>query len=84
VLEPRLRRRFERLTDIIAVSGTALAGVTTAWLLAPAGQPRPLGSEAVLVAGLGLGVVAGLKPRPSLAEWALGAGVLCVAAAWLR
>ncbi len=84
VLEPRLRGRFERLTEVLAVTGAVLAGVTTAWLLAPAGQPRPLVFEAVLVAGLGLGFVVGLKPRPSLAEWALGAGVLCVVAAWFR
>jgi mannose PTS system EIID component len=84
VLEPRLRRRFDRLTETVAVSGAALAGVTTAWLLAPAGVPQPALFEAVFVAGLGLGFFVGLKPRPSLSEWALGAGVLCVAAAWLR
>jgi mannose/fructose/N-acetylgalactosamine-specific phosphotransferase system component IID len=84
VLEPRLRARFDRLTETIALSGAVLAGVTTAWLLAPAGQPQPVVFEAVLVAGLGLGFVVGLKPRPSVSEWALGAGVLCVAAAWLR
>jgi mannose/fructose/N-acetylgalactosamine-specific phosphotransferase system component IID len=84
VLDPRTRRRFERLTDFIAVLGAVIAGVATAWLLAPAGQPRPMVFEAILAAGLALGFVVGLKPRPSLAEWALGAGVLCVAAAWLR
>jgi len=84
VLEPRMRRRFERFTKVVAISGAVLAGVTTAWLLAPEGQPRPLVFEAVLVAGMGLGFVVALRPRPSLAEWALGIGGLCVAAAWLR
>jgi len=84
VLGEAQRRRFERLTDRIAVLGAMLVGVTTAWLLAPAGVPRPLVFQAVIAAGLGLGLVAGARPRPSPTEWALGAGVLCVVAAWLR
>ena len=48
VLDPRRRRRFERLTDLLAVAGIVLAGVTTAWLLAPAGQPQPPVFQAVL------------------------------------
>jgi mannose/fructose/N-acetylgalactosamine-specific phosphotransferase system component IID len=84
VLDGEQRRRFERLTERIAVLGTALVGVMTAWLLVPGGQPRPLVFQAVFAAGLGLGLVAGTRPRPSPTEWALGAGVLCVVATWFR
>jgi PTS system mannose-specific IID component len=84
VLDETRRRRFESLTDRISLLGTMLVGVMTAWLLAPAGSPRPLVFQAVFAAGLGLGFVAGVRPRPSPTEWALGAGVLCVAATWFR
>jgi len=81
--EPQ-RRRFERLTERIAVLGAALVGVTTAYLLAPEGTPRVLVFQAAFAAGLGLGLVGGLRPRPSPTEWALGIGVLCVVATWFR
>jgi mannose PTS system EIID component len=84
VLDLAQRRRFERLTGTIAVLGTALAGVTTAWLLVPGGEPRPLVFQAIFAAGLGLGLVAAARPRPSPTEWALGVGVLCVVATWFR
>ncbi len=84
VLDPEQRARFEALTRRIALLGTLLVGVTTAWLLAPAGEPRPLVFQAILAAGLGLGFVASTRPRPSPTEWALGAGALCVAATWFR
>jgi PTS system mannose-specific IID component len=84
VLDLAQRRRFERLTGTISLLGTMLTGVTTAWLLVPGGQPRPLVFQAVFVAGLGLGLVAAARPRPSPTEWALGVGALCVAAAWFR
>ena len=61
-----------------------LVGVMTAWLMVPGGQPRPVVFQAVLAAGLGLGLVAGTRPRPSPTEWALGAGLLCVVATWFR
>jgi mannose/fructose/N-acetylgalactosamine-specific phosphotransferase system component IID len=84
VLAPEQRARFERLTNGISLLGTMLVGVITAWLLAPAGAPRPLVYQAVLAAGLGLGFVASTRPRPSPTEWALGVGALCVAATWFR
>jgi PTS system mannose-specific IID component len=84
VLGERQRRRFERLTDRIGLLGVVLTGVTTAWFLAPEGAPRPLVFQAVLAAGLGVGLVTALRPRPSPTEWALGAGALCVAAVWFR
>jgi mannose/fructose/N-acetylgalactosamine-specific phosphotransferase system component IID len=84
VLDEPQRRRFERLTERVALLGTMLVGVTTAWLLAPQGAPRPLVFQAVFTAGLGLGLVVGTRPRPSATEWALGAGVLCVVATWFR
>ncbi len=84
VLDLAQRRRFERLTGGLALLGTVLAGVTTAWLLVPGGEPRPVLFQVVFAAGLGLGLVATARPRPSPTEWALGAGVLCVAATWFR
>jgi mannose/fructose/N-acetylgalactosamine-specific phosphotransferase system component IID len=84
VLDLAQRRRFERLTGTLALLGTLLAGVTTAWLLVPGGEPRPLVFQAALAAGLGLGLVAASRPRPSPTEWALGVGALCVAATWFR
>ncbi len=84
VLGETQRRRFERLTDRIAVLGAVLVGVIMAWLLAPAGTPRPIVFQVLLAAGLGLGLGAGLRPRPSPTEWALGVGALCVAATWFR
>jgi mannose PTS system EIID component len=84
VLDAEQRGRFEALTRRIGLLGTLLIGVTTAWLLAPSGAPRPLVFQAVLAAGLGLGFVASARPRPSPTEWALGAGVLCVVATWFR
>jgi len=84
VLDLAQRRRFERLTGTIALLGTMLVGATTAWLLVPGGEPRPLVFQVVFAAGLGLGLVAAARPRPSPTEWALGVGALCVAATWFR
>ncbi len=84
VLDPIQRGRLEDLTRRLSLLGTALVGVVTAWVLAPAGTPRPLVFQAVFAAGLGLGFVASARPRPSPTEWALGAGALCVAATWFR
>lgn len=84
VLDPAQRRRFERLTGTLALLGTMLVGVTTAWLLVPGGEPRPLVFQAVFAAGFCLGLVAAARPRPSPTEWALGMGALCVAATWFR
>ena len=78
------RRRFERLTDRIALLGTIVIGVIVAWLLAPGGVPQRIVTEALLAAGLGIGLVAAARPRPSPTEWALGVGALCVAATWFR
>ncbi|MBI5709753.1 MAG: PTS system mannose/fructose/sorbose family transporter subunit IID [Candidatus Eisenbacteria bacterium] len=84
VMSGVVRRRFERLTAALGVLGAALVGVTTAFLLAPGGDPRPLVFQVGLAAGLGLGLVAAQRPRPSPTEWALGVGALCLAATWLR
>ena len=84
VLDLAQRQRFERLSWVLALTGTVLAGATTAWLLVPGGEPRPLVFQAVFAAGLGLGLVAAVRPRPSPTEWALGVGALCVLATWFR
>ncbi len=61
-----LRRRLDRTTR----------------LLVPGGIPRTLTFQATLAAGLGVGLIVSQRPRPSPTEWALGAGALCVAAAF--
>jgi PTS system mannose-specific IID component len=83
VLDDRLRRQLSRLTRFGGISGAVVAGIAVAELLVPGGQPRPIVYQAALAAGLGAGLVAARRPRPSPTEWALGIGALClVAAAW--
>lgn len=84
VLNDGLRRNFELLTRALCVFGAGLVGVVVAFLLVPAGTPRPLVFQASLAAGLGLGLITAQRARPSPTEWALGAGALCVVATWLR
>lgn len=80
-----LRKRLDRTTRMLGLLGTALVGMTIAGLLVPGGVPRGLTFQATLAAGLGVGLIVSQRPRPSPTEWALGAGALCVAAAfWTR
>lgn len=79
-----VRRGFERLTRALQVLGSGLVGFAVAALLVPGGAPRPLVWQAVLAAGLGVGLVTAQRARPSPTEWAIGAGLLCVAATWAR
>ena len=79
-----LRERLDTLVARLCVLGAALVGVLVAALLAPGGEPRGLAFQALLAAGLLLGMVAALRARPSPTQWALGLGALCVVAAWLR
>lgn len=84
VLDAGLRRPFEGLVRSLQLLGCVLAGIAVAWLLVPGGQPQPLVFQAALGGGLALGLIASTRPRPSPTEWALGVGLLCVAAVWLR
>ncbi|HTK32600.1 MAG TPA: PTS system mannose/fructose/sorbose family transporter subunit IID [Candidatus Saccharimonadaceae bacterium] len=84
VLDDALRRRLDRLTRALCMGGAIIVGVLVAALLVPGGEPRPLVFQVTLTAGLGLGFVAAQRPRPSPTQWALGAGVLCLAATWWR
>jgi PTS system mannose-specific IID component len=84
VLSGRLRERFEGLTRSLASLGAALIGVLIAWIIAPGGEPKSVVFEATLGAGLGLGFLGALRARPSPTEWALGVGVLCMVAGWLK
>jgi mannose/fructose/N-acetylgalactosamine-specific phosphotransferase system component IID len=79
-----LRERLERLARVLGVIGSALIGVIVAALMAPGGDPAPLTWQIVLGAGLALGLIASQRARPTPTEWALGAGALCLAAAWWR
>lgn len=84
VLGEPLRRRFGQAITAMAFAGCVALGFATAWLLVPAGQPRPIVTQAALAAGIGIGLVGAQRPRPSPTEWALGAGALCLIAAWRR
>ena len=79
-----LRRRLETLVRVLGALGSALVGVIVAMLLAPRGEPEPIVAQATLAAGLALGLLTAQRPRPSPTEWALGVGVLCLVAVWLR
>jgi len=84
VLGEPLRRRFGAGVTAMCFAGCVALGFVTAWLLVPAGQPRPLVTQASLAAGIGIGLVGAQRSRPSPTEWALGAGVLCLIVAWRR
>ena len=58
--------------------------VLTAMLLAPAGEPRPLVFQVLLMAGIGVGFLLAQRPRPSPSEWSLGVAAVCLVAAWVR
>ena len=84
VLSTALRARLEELVRGFGALGAALVGLIVATVLVPGGIPRPMAFQAALAAGLVLGLIAAQRPRPSPTEWALGVGVLCVVAAWVR
>jgi PTS system mannose-specific IID component len=84
VLSERLRSRFNRLIRWLAWGGAALVGVVTALLLVPGGRPAPLVFQAVLAAGLTLGLMGAQRSRPSTTEWGLGLLGVCLLAVWLR
>lgn len=84
VLAGGLRGRLERAVRTTSMFGAALVGVVVAALLVPAGSPQSLPFQATLAAGLTLGLITAQHPRPTPTQWALGAGALCMAAAWFR
>jgi mannose/fructose/N-acetylgalactosamine-specific phosphotransferase system component IID len=84
VLGAGLRERLERTTRLLSQLGAALVGVLVAALLVPGGDPQPVAFQAILAAGLTIGLVTAQRPRPSPTQWALGAGILCIVAVWFR
>jgi len=84
ILSGRLRTRMERVMRALAVIGCALLGVTLAWALAPAGEPRPIAVQCSLAGGLGLGLLTAQRARPSPTRWALALGVLALGWVLLR
>ena len=84
VLGGVLRSRLETVVTLLAYAGCILLGVLVAWGLAPGGEPRSIAVQSALAAGLGLGLITAQRARPSPTQWALGLGVLGVAAIWLR
>lgn len=79
-----LRARMEGGTRALATLGAMVTGGVLAWLVAPSGTGPTMVFEAALGAGLGLGLLGALRPRPTPSEWALGIGVLCLVAQWFR
>jgi PTS system mannose-specific IID component len=84
VLDPTLRRGFERMIQGLSVLGAAAVGVAIAAILAPGGQPRTVAFQATLLGGLALGLLTAVRARPSPTQWALGVGALCLVAGWWR
>lgn len=84
VLAGGLRGRLERAVRTTSIFGAALVGVVVAALLVPGGSPQSLPFQATLAAGLTLGLITAQHPRPTPTQWAMGAGALCMAAAWFR
>ena len=82
MVSARLRPRLEQLTVWAGWAGCVVLGILNAQMIAASGTPRPLVFQLVLLSGIGVGFVVAQRPRPSATEWALGAAVLCVAAAW--
>jgi mannose/fructose/N-acetylgalactosamine-specific phosphotransferase system component IID len=84
VLGAGLRDRLERMTRLLSQLGAALVGIVVAALLVPGGDPQPVAFQAILAAGLSVGLVTAQRPRPSPTQWAIGAGALSMAAVWFR
>lgn len=84
VLSTGLRGRLERASRTLSTLGAALVGVVVAMLLVPGGSAESLPFQATLSGGLALGLVTAQRARPSPTHWAVGAGALCLVAAWFR
>lgn len=84
VLSGGLRGRLERAVRTTSTFGAALVGLVVAALLVPRGMPQSLPFQATLAGGLTLGLITAQHARPTPTQWALGAGALCMAAAWFR
>jgi len=84
VLSTGLRGRLERAVRTTSTLGAALVGLVVAALLVPRGMPQSLTFQATLAGGLTLGLITAQHARPTPTQWALGAGALCMAAAWFR
>lgn len=84
VLSGGLRGRMERAVRTLSTLGAALVGVVVAALLVPDGVPHSMPFQATLAGGLALGLLTAQHARPTPTQWALGAGVLCLVAAWIR
>lgn len=84
VLDQRTRRGFNRIIRLLGLGGAVLVGVVTAFLLVPGGQPAPVVFQALLAAGLTLGLIGAQRSRPSPTEWAVGLVAVCLLVAWMR
>ena len=81
-LSNAFRERIEATMRWLALLGCAVLGVSLAWALAPAGEPRPIAVQCALAGGLGLGLFTAQRARPSPTRWALVFGILGLWMAW--
>jgi len=79
-----LRPRLDGLTGVLGAAGAAVVGVVIALMLIPGGFPRAPGFQVLFAVGLGFGLLAAQRARPSPTTWALGVGVLAMATIWFR
>jgi PTS system mannose-specific IID component len=84
VLSARVRNRFNSMIRLLSAGGAMLVGVLAAGFLVPGGQPAPIVFQALLAAGLTLGLIGAQRSRPSPTEWGLGLCGLCLIAVWYR
>lgn len=82
VLSANVRNGFNAVTGVLGAGGAMLVGVLAAGFLVPGGNPAPMVFQALLAAGLTLGLIGAQRARPSPTQWGLGLCVLCLIAAW--
>ena len=84
VLSAGVRDGFNNVIRLLSSGGAVLVGVLAAAFLVPGGDPAPVPFQALLAAGLTLGLIVAQRARPSPTEWGLGLCLLSLIATWIR